>query len=105
MRLSRGLRVQKRAANAALEPAAAESLFREHVLELQKRAADAYLELLEEVLAWPLSTLEPSMPAVHLPGLEAAAPIADPSCIGSSNTGTLPAIKSTAIGSLPPAPL
>ena len=40
---------QGRASNPALDPKAAEALFKEHVLELQKRAADAYIELLDEV--------------------------------------------------------
>ena len=40
---------QGRFSNPALDPKAAEALFKEHVLELQKRAADAYIELLDEV--------------------------------------------------------
>ena len=56
------LHAQKRATNPALEPAAAESLFREHVLDLQKRATDAYLELLEEVLSCNLPPRKPSEP-------------------------------------------
>ena len=52
--------VQGRFSNPALDPKAAEALFKEHVLELQKRAADAYIELLDEVggllaAAYPLS--------------------------------------------------
>jgi hypothetical protein len=46
---------QGRFSNPALEPAVAESLFREHVLELQKRGADAYLELLDEVRLFRLT--------------------------------------------------
>ncbi|BDA46960.1 Transcription elongation regulator 1 [Coccomyxa sp. Obi] len=41
---------QGRFSNPNLDPKAAESLFREHLVQLQKRAVDSYVELLEEVI-------------------------------------------------------
>ena len=41
--------VQGRYSNPNLDAKAAETLFREHCVELQKRAIDSYIELLEEV--------------------------------------------------------
>jgi hypothetical protein len=41
--------VQGRFSNPNLDPKVAESLFREHLVQLQKRAVDGFIELLEEV--------------------------------------------------------
>ena len=50
-----GLWVQGRFSNPNLDPKAAESLFREHLVLLQKRAVDGYIELLEEVRPIPVA--------------------------------------------------
>ena len=42
--------VQGRFSNPNLDPKVAEGLFREHLVQLQKRAVDGYIELLEEVI-------------------------------------------------------
>lgn len=51
-----GLWVQGRFSNPNLDPKAAESLFREHLIHLQKRAVDYYVELLEEVAPRPVTS-------------------------------------------------
>lgn len=48
--------MQGRFSNPNLDPKAAESLFREHLIQLQKRAVDSYIELLEEVHARPVTS-------------------------------------------------
>lgn len=58
--------LQGRFSNPNLDAKAAEGLFREHLVQLQKRAVDSYIELLEEVhCTFPLAFCNLKIPFAH----------------------------------------